>query len=62
MSNLKKSIVSSLVVVSFALFSPFLYDSSYINRGSWNICLQFIALWLLVTIAIFQINKINEKT
>lgn len=61
MSILKKSILSSFILVSFAIFFPILFEKDYKNNADWNIPIQFFVLWFLATILILTINSINKK-
>lgn len=51
-----KSLIIGFIFASYSLFSPYLFDSNHVNKGTWSIWHQWFALFICASGIIFSLD------
>lgn len=53
-----KSLIIGFIFSSYSLFSPYLFNPNYVNKGTWNIGLQWLVLFICASGIMFSLEGI----
>ncbi len=56
-----KAIILGFLFSTFSLFSPYIIEENYVNKGSWNIYVQWGFLWAWSSTIIFLFDRVFKK-